>query len=217
MIEITNVITPSPEQWMFVIRGMRNPMNSWAKSDSKLRTMDNKAPEFKMGKDDLKLMTSLAKSGPDHRKFLRQLPVSLRINAPLYFWRDFDAYKVGTVANSCSTMHKIHEKVFAMSDFSKEYFTRRDILNEIIDILNELRKNYLETKDKHYWYNMIQLLPNCYNQARNITLNYEVLANMYWARKEHKLDEWVEFCAWIMELPYSEIIVSMKFNKEVLK
>lgn len=193
------------------IRGMRNPMNSWDKSDSQyIRGC------FHIGKNDLKLMKKLAESGTDHRKYLRMITVYCDITAPLYWWKEFDTYKVGTVANSCSTMHKIQAKEFTIDDFSHEHilcetFTGlvnpTTLLNGIVDALNQNRKLYLETKDKKYWWQMIQLLPSSYNQNRTVMLNYEVLANIYKSRKNHKLDEWRTFCKWIENsLPYSELI-----------
>ena len=185
------------------IRGMRAPMNSWNKSDSTF------SPSLYIGENDLKLMKSLIKAGSDHRKFMRQIIVSADITAPLYWYKEYDTYKVGTVANSCSTMHKIHAKEFTLGDFSFER-TNKDcewLINGIINVLNESREKFLETKDKTYWENMIQFLPSSYNQKRTVTMNYEVLLNMYHARKAHKLDEWrVGFCDWIKTLPYSELI-----------
>lgn len=217
--------------WEHAIRGMRNPKNSWGKSDSKftehtleewphdtVKTLDD------IGPNDLKLMTTLRNAGTDHRKFMRMIVVYLDITAPLYWWKEFDTYKVGTVANSCSTMHKIADKEFTLDDFSHEHLTncplvesvpgRPELLNmqainmlEVtIGILNAARFNYLQTQDKKYWWQMIQLLPSSYNQKRTVMLNYEVLANIYKSRRNHKLDEWHTFCDWIEELPYSEVI-----------
>lgn len=201
------------------IRGMRNPMNSWNKSDSE-RDIDGYG--YHVGSNDLKLMKKLSKAGTDHRKFMRMIVVYTDITAPLYWWKEFDTYKVGTVANSCSTMHKIQDKEFTLDDFSYEHleslkserlhdsittnFDYRDVLSVTITGLNVARKMYLKTKDKSYWWQMIQLLPSSYNQKRTVMLNYEVLANIYKSRKNHKLDEWVEFCKWIESLPYSELI-----------
>lgn len=228
--------------WEAAIRGMRNPMNSWDKSDSAFGRnlaipyaqnnpiiwFDKYGFEPYIGDSDLDLMKHLAKAGTDHRKFMRMIVVYCDITAPLYWWKEFDTYKVGTVANSCSTMHKIHAKRFSADDFSREYIrddsikrpqtqivgTEDDnaylddaeILIYTIGILNELRELYITTKDKRYWYKMIQLLPSSYNQKRTVMLNYEVLANMYKSRKNHKLDEWHDFCDWIKTLPYSELI-----------
>ena len=213
--------------WEAAIRGMRNPMNSWEKSDSYSLDLCDKEEHvfgFLIGPNDENLMKSLCKSGTDHRKFMRMIVVYVDITAPLYWWKEFDTYKVGTVANSCSTMHKIHEKEFTMDDFSFEnlsyeyrcvdtlgYTDSSDIspyvLGELIcEMLNIYRKKYIETKEKTYWWQMIQLLPTSYNQRRTIMLNYEVLANIYKSRKNHKLDEWHTFCDWIETLPYSEII-----------
>ena len=238
--------------WGAAIRGMRNPMNSWDKSDSYPVNTVIKTEEiapgieeqyysycdayWHIGDNDAELMKKLRNSGtPDHRKFMRMLIVYIDITAPLYWWKEFDTYKVGTVANSCSTMHKIQEKEFTLEDFStdkiidtgepgyenmyndltltlhydceKQYYDPHDIFSEIlIPALNLYRKGYLETKDKKYWWQMIQLLPSSYNQKRTIMLNYEVLANIYKSRKNHKLDEWHDFCRWIEQLPYSELI-----------
>lgn len=207
------------------MRGMRNPMNSWDKSDS---GYNHGMEEFVIGQNDLKLAQSLAKSGSDHAKFRRMMIVSCDITAPLYWWKEFDTYKVGTVANSCSTMHKIAEKSFKVDDFSHEHimddyddgcpqidegikygdlFRPDDILQLTVDMLNVCRSRYLETKDKRYWWQMIQLLPSSYNQKRTIMLSYEVLANIYHARKNHKLDEWHDFCSWIETLPYADGLI----------
>ena len=210
------------------IRGMRNPMNSWDKSDSELckgadgfedctvnaigecpRHDDFRHDIFCVGKNDFELMKKLVKAGSDHRKFMRFITVTVDVTAPLYWWKEYDTYKVGTVANSCSTMHKIHAKNFEFDDFSHEHLTGYclTILEYTIDELNALRENYISSKDKKDWYSMIQLLPTSYNQKRTLLLNYEVLRNIYHARKNHKLDEWHDFCAWIESLPYSELIV----------
>ena len=192
------------------VRGARNPMNSWEKSDSRYDEKGN----YILGKNDLDLCMRLAKAGSDHRKYLRQIFVSVDINAPLYWWKEFDTYKVGTVANSCSTMHKIHAKEFELSDFSHERMDEygKNILEIIIRYLNENRNEYNKTKDKQKWENMIQMLPTSYNQLRTVTLNYEVLSNMYHARKSHKLAEWHDFCGWIENLPYSELITGGKYE-----
>lgn len=196
MIKISNVLTFG---WAAAIRGMRNPMNSWDKSDSGVRGV---------GAADYELMKKLAAAGSDHAKFLRMINVTVDINAPLYWWKEFDTYKVGTVANSCSTMHKIHAKEFTLDDFSHEHLNDYtiEILKWVVKALNSNRKEYLLTRDKEYWWQMIQLLPSSYNQLRTVQLNYQVLKNMYYARKEHKLDEWRQFCDWIETLPYSELI-----------
>lgn len=197
--------------WEAAIRGMRNPKNSWDKSDSYVD-----APyydEYVVGKNDLKLMKTLAKAGTDHGKFLRMITVTWDITAPLYWWKEFDTYKVGTVANSCSTMHKIHAKEFTLEDFSCEHLIRyeedgelhRDWLGDLEDLIDDLnfaKKKFLETRDKKYWWQMIQLLPSSYNQKRTVQLNYAVLKTIYFARKDHKLDEWHTFCDWILSLPY---------------
>ena len=248
MIKLEHTVLPSPEQMQFVIEGMRNPMNSWDKSDSVncLRTPsgkhcsefcknfntdkcymygDNGEP-FIIGNNDMKLAQTLSKAGTAHRKFMRMMPVYVRITAPLYWWKEFDTCKVGTVTNSCSTMHKIQEKEFTIDDFSCEHLLGREdepfmvsvssdgtklsplgLMADVIKMLNGCREKYIETKNKDYWWQMIQLLPSSYNQTRNVMLNYEVLANMYHSRKNHKLDEWREFCKWIENLPYSELII----------
>lgn len=201
--------------WEHAIRGMRNPMNSWDKIDSGYSTgkisdeIQIEKPLFVIGKSDFHLMEQLRNAGTDHRKFMRMITVYVDIIAPLYWWKEFDTYKVGTVANSCSTMHKIAAKRFDQDDFSHEHLTNSGnyILNCTIDILNDYRTRYLETKDKKYWWQMIQLLPSSYNQKRTVMLNYEVLANVYDSRKEHKLDEWrIGFMDWIKTLPYSNLI-----------
>ena len=229
MINLEHVVMASPEQIEFIIEGMRNPMNSWEKSDSYMywsKAHDEKieTPGYEVGEADLNLMQRLSNAGTDHRKFMRMMPVYVRITAPLYWWKEFDTYKVGTVANSCSTMHKIQEKEFTIEDFSCEHLINspliesepgspellnmqaKNMLEIIIGVLNAARDNYLKTKDKKYWWQMIQLLPSSYNQTRNVMMNYEVLANIYKSRKDHKLDEWREFCKWIESLPLHELI-----------
>lgn len=208
------------------IRGMRNPKNSWDKSDSGWVVdfedwdcghgiPDGMGNAFVVGDNDLDLANRLSNAGTDHRKYMRMITVYLDITAPLYWWKEFDTYKVGTVANSCSTMHTIHEKEFTLHDFSCEHlmfekvigeYSPLDILRQTILMLNVCRQQFLDTKNKKYWWQMIQLLPSSYNQKRTIQLNYEVLANMYHSRRNHKLDEWRELCKWIEGLPYSEII-----------
>lgn len=210
--------------WESAIRGMRNPMNSWEKSDSRWEPQfDTETGPchgfFVIGPNDLNLMARLRNAGTDHRKFMRMITVYADITAPLYWWKEFDTYKVGTVANSCSTMHKIAAKEFTPEDFSHEHlFTEENLryeaepdslklLNTIIEALNVYRLAYLEEGDKSIWWQMIQLLPSSYNQRRTVMLNYEVLANIYKSRKNHKLDEWsVGFMEWIESLPYSELI-----------
>lgn len=189
--------------WESSIRGLRNPLNSWDKSDSKYVDA-----YYLIGENDLDLMKRLVKAGTDHSKFMRMINVTFDITAPLYWWKEFDTYKVGTVANSCSTMHKIHAKEFALDDFSHEHLNPLsiNILTNTIKHLNTERLIYIESKNKSDWWQMIQLLPSSYNQKRTVQLNYEVLANIYKSRKDHKLDEWREFCKWIETLPYSEII-----------
>lgn len=243
-IKLENVVLESPEQMEFIIHGMRNPMNSWEKSDSytgydchtcgKIERdgcCSKNDPErencsdyygFELGENDHSLMQRLSNAGTEHRKYMRMMPVYVRITAPLYWWKEFDTYKIGTVANSCSTMHKIAAKEFTLEDFSCEHlktdrefmmyaptgyrYSAKDLLTLVIETLNNYRKEYLETKDKEIWWQLIQLLPSSYNQTRNIMLNYEVLANIYRQRKNHKLDEWRGFCSWIRTLPYSELI-----------
>ena len=235
--------------WEHAIRGMRNPLNSWEKSDSEFirdpdygcsgncpcEDIDGHCDCCFIGSNDLDLMKRLRNAGTDHRKFMRMITVYVDITAPLYWWKEFDTYKVGTVANSCSTMHKIHDKEFTLDDFSCEHlfkeddvggmyysataeeeFTSMDVLKVIIEALNTYRKTYIAVKadtvsdydhtSKEYWWQMIQLLPTSYNQKRTVMLNYEVLANIYKSRLNHKLDEWHTFCDWIESLPYSEFI-----------
>ena len=221
MLTIEKTVLPSPEQWEIIIEGMRNPMNSWDKSDSHGEMIEydgmyvgEDAHKFTLGEADHQLMTNLAKGGAVHAKYRRMIPVFLTINAPLYWWKEFDTYKVGTVANSCSTMHKIHSKEFTLDDFSCEHmatslgetFESLDALMVVVDCLNKFRGFYLKTKDKRYWWQMIQLLPTSYNQKRTVMLNYEVLVNIYHSRKNHKLDEWHTFCDWIQNLPHSDLI-----------
>lgn len=272
MIKLEHVVLPSIEQMGFVIEGMRNPMNSWNKSDSgKCNFIHSDCDSYKacidcphynesidtfsLGQDDLKLAQELANAGADHRKFMRMMPVMVRITAPLYWWKEFDTYKVGTVTNSCSTMHKIAEKEFTLEDFSCEHlldwnddFECDVLINKgttldgypcgispvgayhiIFMLLNEAREKYLECDkalktpgipldmkkelvelQKQCWWQLIQLLPSSYNQTRNVMLNYEVLSNIYHSRKSHKLDEWVEFCKWIEELPYASNLILHK-------
>lgn len=225
MIKIENVVLPSEDQWNSIIMGARNPLNSWSRSDSgtcmgtlachsceKNRTSECnvtvKSGDFIVGPNDYDLMKRLRNAGTDHRKFMRMITVYTDITAPLYWWKEFDTYKVGTVANSCSTMHKIHAKEFTLDDFSHEHLVMETYkcLEYTIKMLNGYREIYLQTKDKKYWWQMIQLLPSSYNQKRTVMLNYEVLANMYKSRRNHKLDEWHDFCDWIEELPHAELI-----------
>ena len=254
-IENTEVIG-----WEHAIRGMRNPKNSWVKSDSGVCATHGPAhcadcvytdchaddveigTKYILGPNDLNLMTTLRNAGTDHRKFMRMITVYLDITAPLYWWKEFDTYKVGTVANSCSTMHKIADKEFTLADFSCEHLDREpyhrnwiesvivdeditsphkvwmtpfDVLRCTIEMLNAYRENYLETKDKQDWWQMIQLLPSSYNQKRTVMLNYEVLANIYKSRRNHKLDEWHTLCDWIERLPYSELITGKEEKADV--
>lgn len=229
--------------WEHAIRGMRNPLNSWQKSDSFLCTegvmtneeidstcgicpnngccdiYDEEEERFIIGPNDYDLMKRLRNAGTDHRKFMRMITVYVDITAPLYWWKEFDTYKVGTVANSCSTMHKIHAKRFERDDFSIEHLVNCGeehwmvCMDNVISSLNVAREKFLETKDKKYWWQMIQLLPSSYNQKRTVMLNYEVLANMYKSRKNHRLDEWHMLCDWIKSLPYNELITG-EFEKE---
>ena len=205
MIKIEHVVTPSAEQWERILHGVRNPMNSWERSDSKY------GERILIGDDDLTLMEKLVDAGTDHRKFMRMIPVYMNITAPLYWWKECDTYAVGKVASSCSTMHKIHAKEFTLDDFSYERVVDeklvRRLIDSTIDTLNYLREKYLETKGKEYWDSMIQILPSSYNQMRTVFLNYEVLRNMYHARKNHKLTEWRDFCKRIESLPYSDLIM----------
>ena len=190
------------------IRGARNPLNSWARMDSYYDEDGN----FVLGENDLSLAVKLAKAGSDHRKYLRQIMVSMDITAPLYWWKEFDTYKVGTVANSTSTMHKIQAKEFTREDFSMEKLTGKalDMMDAVIACLEEERLKFIETKAKENWINMIQLLPSSYNQMRTVTMNYEVLINMYYARRTHKLSEWHTLCDAIMELPYADKLILVK-------
>ena len=193
------------------VRGMRNPMNSWDLSDSVFyEYVGPDSKNYILGEKDLDLMKRLIKAGPDHRKFLRMITITMDITAPLYWWKEFDTYKVGTVANSCSTMHKIHAKKFVIDDFSHEHLRPAEIglLQYVIDSLNKERRSYLETKNKEDWWQMIQLLPSSYNQKRTVSTNYEVLLHIYLSRFGHKLDEWNIFCQWIEELPYFKDILS---------
>ncbi len=187
------------------MRGARNPMNSWARSDS----FYNEAGEYVLGPNDLDLARRLRKAGSDHRKFLRQVFVSVDITAPLYWWKEYDTYKVATVANSTSTMHKITSKPFEMDDFSHDHLSSEaeDFMQRIVDELEQIRLRYLETKNKADWYDIIQLLPSSYNQMRTCSFNYETLINIYYARKDHKLAEWHTFCDWIKTLPYAEALI----------
>ena len=227
--------------WEHAIRGMRNPMNSWEKSDSGFgcgysdqhfcsvcedghtEACPNCFKQYKLGPNDLDLMTRLRNAGTDHRKFMRMIVVYCDITAPLYWWKEFDTYKVGTVANSCSTMHKIAAKEFTLEDFSHEHLIVAGLnsLKRTIDDLNSAREGYLDERikqnpewRKEVWWQMIQLLPSSYNQRRTVMLNYEVLANIYKSRRNHRLDEWHTFCDWIEGLPYSELITGKGDHNE---
>lgn len=236
MIKLENVVLASPEQMEFIIQGMRNPMNSWDGSDTNIDTDLYSLENIDLGENDHSLMQRLSNAGTEHRKYMRMMPVYVRITAPLYWWKEFDTYKVGTVANSCSTMHKIAEKEFTLEDFSHEHLLNManndagdalflkdannlrvdgdDLLGLTINVLNYYRGRYIKTKDKRYWWQLIQLLPSSYNQTRNVMLNYEVLANIYRQRKGHKLDEWREVCKWIESLPYSELITGLSIGSD---
>lgn len=208
MIKIENVEIYG---WEAAIRGMRNPMNSWNRSDS---TFED---GLDIGDNDLNLMKNLVRAGSDHSKFMRMITVTLDITAPRYWWTELDTYKVGTVRNSCSTMHKIHEKEFTLDDFSHEHLHDETLikLKEVIDYLNISRDCFIsDSSRKDYWWQMIQLLPSSYNQRATVQLNYAVLRNMYHSRKNHKLDEWRNFCKWIETLPYSDLITS-NFNGDI--
>ena len=235
MMKLEHVVLASPEQMEFIIEGMRNPMNSWERSDSCGFCFNDK-PGFELGDNDYNLMQRLAKAGTDHRKYMRMIPVYVRITAPLYWWKEFDTYKVGTVTNSCSSMHKITESEFTLKDFSTENLFDSEIycyplgggwrglspletLEATIEMLNNARQRYLvaaktdcETTPsaKDIWWQIIQLLPSSYNQTRNVMMNYEVLANIYKSRKNHRLNEWVKLCNWIETLPYSELITGVE-------
>ena len=256
MIKLENVVLASPEQMGFIIEGMRNPMNSWEKSDSgECNPIDRcyyscnnvgcePADHFHLGENDHSLMQRLSNAGTEHRKYMRMMPVYVRITAPLYWWKEFDTYKVGVVANSCSTMHKIAEKEFTLDDFSTEHLTEESfsVIEDVIIALNDYRAKYIEQSsyrksvehsnndghisgqsgrypmfgisEKDLWWQMIQLLPSSYNQTRNVMMNYEVLANIYRQRRGHKLDEWREFCKWIEILPYSELITRLPIESD---
>lgn len=201
------------------IRGMRNPLNSWAKSDSEWEYDNDDGMKFEVGMNDLTLMYDLVRAGSDHSKFMRMINVTMDVTAPLYWWKEYDTYKVGTVANSCSTMHTIHKKEFELADFSHEHLvgSAEGALSIVIDTLNMYRNLFLTTSNseekKEYWWQLIQLLPTSFNQKRTIQLNYQVLRNIYHARKNHKLDEWRYFCTMIEKLPYSDLITWKGYNK----
>ena len=217
-IKLENVDLASPEQMEFIIEGMRNPMNSWGNSDSSCGTATRAtnvqwSDDYFIGTNDANLMKRLSNAGTDHRKFMRMMPVYVRITAPLYWWKEFDTYKVGTVANSCN---KIQEHILTTEDFSCEHLSPHSVqlLEEYIMEINKAILYFKQEKDKTDWWQMIQLLPSSYNQTRNVMMNYETLANIYKSRKDHKLDEWRDFCKWIKELPYSELIVGDKEIRE---
>ena len=213
MLKIDKFVTASPEQWKIIIEGMRNPMNSWSKSDS-FRNYPERSEVFNAGESDLALMQRLVQAGSDDRKFMRMIPIYITMTAPLYWWKEFDTYKVGTVANSCSTMHKIHSKRFEMSDFSCEHLDPMSLFllkEHMLPALNNYRDDYLLLQNKDDWWQLIQLLPTSYNQRRTVMLNYEVARNIYHARRNHKLDEWHVLCDFFKnDLPYSELITGGK-------
>ena len=231
MIKIEHEVLASPEQMMFIIEGMRNPMNSWKRSDSNLYPVVERIGKvdgferqgFMMGRNDHELMASLSAAGTDHRKFLRMMPVYIRITAPLYWWKEFDTYKVGTVSNSCSTMHKLTARDLTIEDFSTEYFDADGIalINRTIKFINKKRDEWGKEKDevkrKQLWYQMIQALGTNFNQTRNCMLNYEVLANIYKSRKNHKQQEWRDFCKWIERLLYAELICDFETQDDTSK
>ena len=203
MIDFNRVYVMNLEN---AIRGARNPMNSWARSDSYY----DENGQYILGENDLSLAKRLRNAGTsDHRKYLRQIMVSIDITAPMYWWKEYDTYKVATVANSTSTMHKIHSKPFEIDDFSHDHLTENGlkVLRTLVDEMEKIRLEYVETKDKALWYDLIQLLPSSYNQMRTCTLNYETLINIYKSRKHHKLDEWRSFCEWIETLPYAKELI----------
>lgn len=209
MIKVERVSVMNLENAM---RGARNPLNSWGRSDSSY----NEKGEYILGENDLSLAKRLCSAGTDHRKFIRQIMVSMDITAPLYWWKEFDTYKVGTVANSTSTMHKIHSKPFTLEDFSVDHMTEASLaeFEKWVAYLESVRLRYLETKDKADWYDLIQLLPTSYNQMRTVTMNYEVLANIYYARRSHKLTEWHTLCDAILALPYARELIGACGGKE---
>ena len=230
MIKILKTVTPSPAQWEIIIEGMRNPMNSWGNSDSYKTVIENPETlnaadfEFFMGERDHARAMDLTNGGPVHAKYRRMIPVWVTINAPLYWWKEFETYHNGVVPNptdivlnSCSTMHKIHENKFCLNDFSNEHLDDVGVreLEKIIDVLNKNREKFLLTKNYNYWWTMIQLLPTSYNQRRTLMLNYEALSNMYYWRRNHKLNEWRDLCDWIETLPYSELITA-KEDEDIL-
>ena len=212
MITIERVAVMNLENAM---RGARNPMNSWGRMDSSY----DEDGQYVLGPNDLSLAVRLRKAGSDHRKFIRQIFVSVDITAPLYWWKEYDTYKVATVANSTSTMHKIHSKAFEREDFSVDHMTEStlEFMDTVIAKLEEIRLRYLETKDKADWYDMIQLLPSSYNQMRTCTFNYETLVNIYYARRNHKLAEWHTFCDWIQTLPYGKELIIAEDEQEEQK
>lgn len=230
MIKINTLATISPDQLKAVIKGVRNPMDSWDKSDSvRCRSGDcdicldyddcpfgHNPDKLILGENDHKLMMNLTEAGSSHSKYRRMIPVWVDIAAPLYWWKEFDTYKVGTVSNSCSTMHKIHAKELTLDDFSTEHLNLDsiDILGKLISGMDEYRNDFLACNDKEDWWQIIQLLPTSYNQTRTVFLNYEVLAAMYADRKNHKLDEWKQFCKWIEGLPMSDLITGKKKDKK---
>lgn len=205
MIKIENTVVMNMEGAM---RGARNPMNSWNRSDS----FYDENGHYHLGPNDLDLAKRLSRAGTDHRKYLRMIMICVDVTAPIYWWKEYDTYKVATVSNSTSTMHKIHSKPFEMSDFSTDHMTEESLtaMKSFVEYLETVRQKFVETKDKKYWYDMIQLLPSSYNQMRTLTLNYETAANIFRSRKDHKLDEWHTFCDWIRDLPYAKQIITLE-------
>ena len=211
MIKLEHVVLASPEQMEFIIEGMRNPMNSWEKSDSDSEIKyeswhDMSGGKYEIGPNDHSLMQRLSNAGTDHRKFMRMLPVYVRITAPLYWWKEFDTYKIGTVANSCSTMHKIHSSDLTLQDFSTEHLSKTNLIvvDMVIDAINNARQDFLQNHDKIDWWQMIQLLPSSYNQKRTVMMNYEVIARIIEQRSHHKLDEWHQLIDVLGGLPYMQ-------------
>ncbi len=205
MIKIENTSVMNMDNAM---RGARNPLNSWNRMDSYF----DEDGQFVFGPNDLDLAKRLSRAGTDHRKYLRMIFICVDVTAPIYWWKEYDTYKIATVSNSTSTMHKIHSKPFDMSDFSTDHMTEESLaaMESFVEYLETVRLKYMETKDKKYWYDMIQLLPSSYNQKRTLTLNYETAANIFRSRKDHKLDEWHEFCDWIRSLPYAKQIITLE-------
>lgn len=217
MLKVSNTVLPSPDQWLAIIRGARNPMNSWNRADS-VKTyslpIEESESDLLFGESDVALLKRLSRAGADHGKFMRQIPILVDITAPLYWWKEFDQYKVGTTTDSCSTMHKITSKPFELEDFSledadadAETVDRETVASLLVEICEEYRQGYLDTGDKKYWRALIEVLPCAYNQTRTVSLNYAVLKNIYHARKDHKLSEWHTLCDWILDLPLADELI----------